>query len=84
MSFISDFVWKLIGGPELPPDSGSSHYWVKGEPVPEEDVPIHYWMVKMRCAYCDKVIEVYHHVTTGEVAYHYRADRCPRTKRVPV
>ena len=71
---------QLLGDNE---SSISSHYWVRGVPVPEEDVPPHFWQVKMECHYCGKTIEVYHHVSTGDVSYHLRADKCPGVKAKP-
>lgn len=76
------WLWKLLGEPELPV-TASTHYWVKGAPVPEEDVPPHFWQVKMECHYCGKTLEVYHHVSTGDVSYHLRADKCPGVKAKP-
>jgi hypothetical protein len=77
--FISRLAWKLVGAAELPV-SPTSHEWIKGAPIPDEDVPPHFWMASMSCHWCGKTLEVYHHVTTSEVAYHYRADHCPRHK----
>jgi hypothetical protein len=82
MSFISRLAWRLVGAAELP-QSVTAHYWVKGEPVPDEDVPPHFWMVWMRCHYCSRSLQVYHHVSTGDVAYHYRAETCTRTRNQP-